>query len=158
MKDIKIQAIATVLKNEGQATIVLDEKYRQALLGLAGFSHLQMIWWAHEFDEPEMREITVMPAPYKKGPAEMGIFATRSPIRPNLLALSTVQVEAIDFDKGRLTVSGCDAHEGTPVLDLKPYTPSEDRIENPVVPEWCSHWPKSVETTGDFDWASEFNF
>ncbi len=46
----------------------------------------------------------------------------------------------------------------TPVLDIKTYTPSLDRIEAPGVPEWCSHWPKSAEASEHFDWASEFNF
>jgi tRNA (Thr-GGU) A37 N-methylase len=44
------------------------------------------------------------------------------------------------------------------VLDLKPYMPSVDRIEKPKVPNWCSHWPKSYEESGDFDWEAEFNF
>jgi hypothetical protein len=44
------------------------------------------------------------------------------------------------------------------VLDLKPYTPSIDRVESPSVPEWCDHWPKSYEESGGFDWEAEFNF
>ena len=51
-----------------------------------------------------------------------------------------------------------DANDGTPVLDIKPYTPSSDRIEAPGVPEWCSHWPKSLEQSENFDWGNEFNF
>lgn len=51
-----------------------------------------------------------------------------------------------------------DAFDGSYVIDLKPYTPSIDRIENAKVPQWCSHWPKSYEESGNFDWESEFNF
>lgn len=51
-----------------------------------------------------------------------------------------------------------DADNGTPVLDIKPYTPSYDRVENPLVPAWCSRWPKNTETSGDFDWDEVFNF
>ncbi len=43
-------------------------------------------------------------------------------------------------------------------LDLKPYTPSIDRVENPKTPDWCSHWPKSYEESESFDWGAEFNF
>ena len=51
-----------------------------------------------------------------------------------------------------------DAENGTPVLDVKPYTPSLDRVERPDVPGWCAHWPKSAEASGDFDWEKVFNF
>jgi len=46
----------------------------------------------------------------------------------------------------------------SPVLDIKPYIPSLDRVENPIVPDWYEHWPKSCEESGDFDWESGFNF
>lgn len=45
-----------------------------------------------------------------------------------------------------------DAEDGTPVIDIKPYTPSFDRVESPIVPDWCASWPKDVETSGDFGW------
>jgi len=51
-----------------------------------------------------------------------------------------------------------DAFTGTPILDIKPYIPSADKVENPKVPSWCEHWPKNYETSGDFDWKKEFNF
>ena len=43
------------------------------------------------------------------------------------------------------------------ILDLKPYTPSVDRVEKPSIPEWSSHWPLCCEESGDFDWENEFN-
>lgn len=53
----------------------------------------------------------------------------------------------------------CDNDESRNVLQVKkPYTPSVDRIQNPKVPEWCSHWPMSYEKSGDFDWEHEFLF
>lgn len=51
-----------------------------------------------------------------------------------------------------------DAFPESPLLDLKPYAPSVDRVESPSVPEWCVHWPRSYEESGDFDWEAEFNF
>ena len=54
---------------------------------------------------------------------------------------------------------GCDNESDRNVLlEEKPYVPSVDRIENPCVPDWCNHWPKSYEESGRFDWKSEFNF
>jgi tRNA (Thr-GGU) A37 N-methylase len=88
----------------------------------------------------------------------MGIFATRSPVRPNPIALTAVQAIEIDYEKGVIHIAWIDANDGSPVLDIKPYTPSLDRIEAPGVPEWCSHWPKSVEESGHFDWENEFIF
>jgi len=61
-------------------------------------------------------------------------------------------------DNGIVGLYYVDAFDGTQVIDLKPYTPSIDRIENPGTPKWCSHWPKSYDESGDFDWDAEFNF
>lgn len=88
----------------------------------------------------------------------MGIFATRSPIRPNPIALSTVEIIHIDYQKGLIQIAYIDANDTTPVLDIKPYTPSLDRVETPGVPEWCCHWPKSLEQSASFAWEEEFNF
>ncbi|MNE61354.1 putative tRNA (adenine(37)-N6)-methyltransferase [compost metagenome] len=97
-------------------------------------------------------------APYKSSPPKMGIFATRSPIRPNPVAMSVVQIIDIDAEQGIIQIPYIDANNGTPVIDLKPYTPSLDRVESPSVPNWCKHWPKSIEESGRFNWESEFNF
>lgn len=88
----------------------------------------------------------------------MGIFATRSPIRPNPIALTAVEILHNDYEKGVIQIAYIDANDGSPVLDIKPYTPSLDRIEDPKVPAWCAHWPKSLEKSGSFAWEKEFNF
>jgi len=82
----------------------------------------------------------------------------RSPERPNPIAVSNADVAYVDVENGIVGLYHTDAFDGTVVLDLKPYTPSIDRIENPKVPDWQSHWPKSCEQSGDFDWEAEFNF
>ncbi len=92
---------------------------------------------------------------HKNSPEVLGTFATRSPMRPNPIALDCVQVTYIDHENAVIGLAYIEAFDGSPVLDIKPYTPSLDRVENPVVPEWCSHWPKSYEESGDFDWESE---
>ena len=124
---------------EGPAQLRIDPAYRDGLRGLEGFGHAVVTWWAR-LDH------------------DLGIFATRSPLRPNPLALTVIELAAVDADVGLVETPYLDAADGTPVLDLKPYTPSIDRIEHPIVPAWCAHWPESAEASADFDWPSEFRF
>ena len=63
-----------------------------------------------------------------------------------------------DYMSGLIQIAYIDANDKTPILDIKPYTPSLDRVENPQVPDWCSHWPHSLEESASFAWESEFNF
>ena len=158
MKNFEIGSIGKINVNENGMSVELEQKYIPALMALDGFSHLNIIWWFSDFDKPEMRNILEAPKPYKKSPDVMGIFATRSPVRPNPIALSTVQVIGIDHKRGIIKIAYIDANDGTPLLDIKPYTPSMDRVENPRVPKWCGHWPVSLEQSADFDWGNEFNF
>lgn len=158
MQNFQVNPIGKINVNEKGMFIELEPKYIPAMQALDGFSHLSVIWWFSDFDNAEMRNILETPQPYKNAPAVMGIFATRSPIRPNPIALTAVQIIEIDHKKGIIQIAWIDANDGTPVLDIKPYTPSADRIEAPGVPEWCSHWPKSLEESENFDWENEFNF
>jgi len=158
MQNYQVNPIGKIHVNEKGMFIELEPKFIPALQALDGFSHLSVIWWFSDFDNAEMRNILEMPQPYKNAPAVMGIFATRSPVRPNPIALTSVQVVQIDHKKGIIQITWIDANDGTPVIDIKPYTPSSDRIEIPGVPEWCSHWPKSLEQSENFDWGNEFNF
>lgn len=112
-----------------KATVVFEPEYRNpdALRGLEGFSHIWLIW---EFSE-SVREgwsPTVRP-PRLGGNARMGVFATRSPFRPNPIGLSSVRLEGIvrHPELGPvLSVSGADLMDGTPILDIKPYLPYGD--------------------------------
>lgn len=158
MQNFHVKPIGKTIVNEEGMFIELQKEYIPGLQALDGFSHLSIIWWFSDFDSEECRGILEAPQPYKKAPEVMGIFATRSPIRPNPLALTAVPVIGIDYEKGIIHIAYTDANDGTPVLDIKPYTPSADRVETPGVPEWCAHWPMSLETSEDFDWENEFNF
>lgn len=158
MKQGYVKPIGTIRVQGEEIFIELEEAYREGLEGLNGFSHINVFWWFSEFDNKAARKVLSGPQPYKQAPAVMGVFATRSPIRPNPIALTPVSVLEIDDQKGIIKIPYIDANDGTPVLDIKPYTPSLDRVQNPLVPHWCEHWPKSVEASGDFDWAAEFNF
>lgn len=110
-----------------RAKIVFESAYRvaEALRGLEGFSHIWLIW---EFSESQGWNPTVRP-PRLGGNVRMGVFATRSPFRPNPIGLSCVRLESIEDDgtDGRvLLVSGADLMDGTPIYDIKPYLPGVD--------------------------------
>lgn len=148
-----------VLVNTGAEThIALDKSFLPALEGLEGFGYIQVLWWFSHCDNSSSRSKLTEKSPYTHGPATLGTFATRSPERPNPLALSCAQVTYIDRENAVISLAYIDADHASPVLDIKPYIPSLDRVEDPVVPSWCSHWPKSCEASAGFDWESEFNF
>jgi len=107
-----------------QARIVFEPEYRNpdSLRGLDGFSHLWLIW---EFSANRKAgwQPTVRP-PRLGGNEHMGVFATRSPFRPNPLGLSCVKLEHIDYDDKEgpvIYVTGADLMDGTPIYDIKPY-------------------------------------
>ena len=112
-----------------EATIVFEPPYRNAdaLRGLEGFSHLWLVW---VFDQAIRKDWspTVRP-PRLGGNARMGVFATRSPFRPNPIALSAVKLDHVELtaDLGPVIhIRGADLMDGTPILDIKPYIPYAD--------------------------------
>ncbi|TGE35785.1 S-adenosylmethionine-dependent methyltransferase [Desulfosporosinus fructosivorans] len=158
MKQFAVNPIGKIETSEAGMLIEVTTQYIPALKELDGFSHVNVLWWFDGNDNNESRSVLEVPAPYKKSPLSMGIFATRSPFRPNPIALTVAQILYIDHAKGTIAIAYIDANEGSPVIDLKPYTPSLDRVEAPRVPEWCGHWPKSLEDSGSFNWENEFNY
>jgi len=140
---------------QGYCLEILPE-YRQALLELNAFSHIQVMFWFHFADNTEARKILKAEKPYKNAPDEIGVFATRSPVRPNPIALTVAQILSVDIEQGIVNLAYTDADDETPVLDIKPYHPATDRVKDVQVPEWCSHWPKWYEDNATFDWQNEF--
>jgi Uncharacterized conserved protein len=119
MQKLEVKAIEKIDISQSDMFIELEPECIPALQGLDGFSHLNIIWWFSNFDNEESRKVLKTPQPYKKAPEIMGIFATISPIRPNPIALTTVQVIAVDYDKGIIQIAYVDAEDGSPVLDIK---------------------------------------
>ena len=112
-----------------QATVVFAPEFRipEALRGIEGFSHLWLIW---EFSQAKRAgwSPTVRP-PRLGGNARLGVFATRSPFRPNPIGLSCVKLERVEPstpDGPLIHVSGADLMDGTPIFDIKPYVPYAD--------------------------------
>lgn len=107
-----------------RAAVVFEPEYRrpEALRGIEGFSHLWLIWGFHRAERSGWSP-TVRP-PRLGGNERVGVFATRSPFRPNPIGLSCVRLEAVEYGGAEgpvLIVSGADMMDGTPVYDIKPY-------------------------------------
>ena len=112
-----------------QGTIVFSPEYRNAdaIRGLTDFSHLWLVWGFSKAKKDHW-SATVRP-PRLGGKVRMGIFATRSPFRPNPIGLSSVKLESVTMDEKLgpiITVSGIDMLDGTPIYDIKPYIPYAD--------------------------------
>lgn len=115
--------------DELDACVVFEPEYRNAdaLRGLEGFSHIWLIWQFSEAVRSDWSP-TVRP-PRLGGNVRMGVFATRSPFRPNALGLSCVRLLGIEHTRDRgtvLRVAGADLMNGTPIYDIKPYIPYAD--------------------------------
>ena len=114
-----------------EGRIVFEPAYRdpEALRGIEGFSHLWLIWQFSEAVRPEGDWSPTVRPPRLGGNARMGVFATRSPFRPNALGLSCVRLLAVERDPELgmvLRVGGADLMDGTPIYDVKPYVPYAD--------------------------------
>ena len=117
------------LSGEMKSRIVFEPEYRnpEALRGIEGYSHLWLIW-QFSLVETDKWSPTVRP-PRLGGNKRVGVFATRSPFRPNPLGLSSVKLESIEITKNEgtvLIVSGADLLDGTPIYDIKPYIAYSD--------------------------------
>jgi len=132
----ELNPIGRVDKKEGAPVfLVIEPQHWDAALRIELFSHLHVIWWADGFDNPEGRS-HLKDIPPVEGAEISGVFASRSPARPNLLCLSIVKLEGVDSESNRLIVDQISANDETPILDIKPYLPSSDRVDNAKVPEW----------------------
>jgi len=118
------------LVSEAEATLELLPPYNKpdALQGLEGYSHLWVSFVFHQSIGTPWRPM-VRP-PRLGGNKKVGVFATRSPIRPNPMGLSVVELTEVDHKACRLHLKGIDLLDGTPVLDIKPYLPYVDAIAN----------------------------
>ena len=114
--------------------VVMAEKYsvREAFRGIEDYSHLWLLW---EFDRAQQDDWrpTVRP-PRLGGNTRLGVFATRSPFRPNRIGLTVVRLIRMEEENGRITlvVSGADLMDGTPIVDIKPYLPYVDSVPDAV--------------------------
>jgi len=135
----KLTPVGKVEVKDGAAAVRIFEKYAPALKGLEEWSHVNVLYWFDKNDTPQRRAtLQVHPRGDRTKPIT-GVFACRSPMRPNLLALTVCKIVAIEGAVVRL--DKIDALDGTPVLDLKPFIPPDAPSQGIRVPDWARGGP-----------------
>ena len=130
---VKTKAVGKEVRDRSNVSkIILRQDLAEALDGIEDFSHLFVIFWMHEIPKEERRTMKVHPRGRMDMPL-LGIFATRTPHRPNPIGLTLV--ELLKVEGNVVTVRGLDAFDGTPILDIKPFDYWE-MVEDARVPEW----------------------
>jgi tRNA-Thr(GGU) m(6)t(6)A37 methyltransferase TsaA len=126
---------------EQEAKVHIFPEFCAGLKGIEGFSHLIILYWIHLRDNEEERQtLLVFPRRHAVN-VETGVWACRSPSRPNPIGLCVVKL--LKIEECLLTVKNLDALEGSPIIDIKPYIPRADSIPNAQVPEWTLQGPKT---------------
>ena len=113
----------------GRVVFTPEFRSREAVRGLEEFSHIWLLWQFSQAVRPEASFSPTVRPPRLGGNARVGVFASRSPFRPNSIGLSCVEQAGVDFDDPEgpvLLVKGADLMDGTPILDVKPYIPYAD--------------------------------
>ena len=125
--------------SETEARVRIFPEFCEGLREIDRFSHLIVLYWIHLRDkEDERRTLHVFPRRHAVN-VEVGVFACRSPSRPNPIGLCVVELAKVGACN--LTVKGLDALEGSPIIDIKPYIPRADSVPNARVPDWTSRGP-----------------
>ena len=136
LMEYRVKPIGHIEKSDSEVKIVIDAEFRDGLVHLDLFSHAIVLWWIHGRDSPEDRARLLANPPRGKGDEASGVFACRSPFRPNPIGLSIVEVDGVDIEDGVVQLDQIDANDSTPVLDIKPYLPSSDKVDRSRVAPW----------------------
>lgn len=142
MEEIKIKPIGLVKNNIKEhrfgdfaneaSEIIVDKKFTEALDGIDDYSHVIIVYWMDRVKEYVLKH---QPQGNPNVPI-VGIFACRCPQRPNPIAITTVKL--LEHTGNKIIVRGLDVLDGTPVIDIKPYWPKYDKVENGKIPNWVS--------------------
>ena len=142
MEEIKIKPIGFVKNNIKEprfgdfaneiSEIIVDEKFTEALDGIDDYSHVIIVYW---MDKVKDYVIKHQPQGNPNVPI-VGIFACRCPRRPNPIAITTVKL--VGHKENKIIVKGLDVIDGTPVIDIKPYWPQYDKVEDGKIPDWVN--------------------
>lgn len=144
---LRMTPIGTVIRDDHGAGVELAPEFREGLLELDAFSHVVILWWADRLDDPDLRRTLVVPLPYAEG-REAGVFACRAPVRPNPVMTTVCALTGVDAATGVVRVGDIDAFAGTPVIDVKPYYGTTDRVRAPRIPGYLVGWPEWLPEEG----------
>ncbi len=141
MLNYTIYPIGTIEKSSEKTVLRIYDKYLEGLSKIEEFSHLICYFWFDRNDTVEGRSrLKVHPRKDPDIPLH-GVFATRSPLRPNLIGMSICRI--ISIRDGMIEVDRTDALHDTPIIDIKPYIPKSDAVPDAGVPNWIHKpWPK----------------
>jgi tRNA-Thr(GGU) m(6)t(6)A37 methyltransferase TsaA len=129
-----MRPVGVVRKDRQSIRIEIEKEFQDALLGLDGFSHILVLYWFHRNDTPETRRtLQVHPRKDASNPL-MGVFATHSPARPNLIGVTRCRI--LDITDGTIRVDEIDAFDGSPVIDIKCYIPEAEPLADVRLPDW----------------------
>ena len=139
VSNFMVQAVGTIRKIKEKTFIEIFPEYEEGLQGLEQFSHVLLLFWFDRNDTAEdRRTLKVHPRGNPANPLT-GVFATRSPVRPNLIGIAACRL--IGVDGNVIQVDEIDAFDGTPILDLKPCISSEDLAVDLRIAEWVEKAP-----------------
>ncbi|WP_086350877.1 excinuclease ABC subunit UvrA [Candidatus Enterococcus clewellii] len=144
---LQLASAGQIRKKQGRY-FLYPEDFDSFLASISGSEYVKVLWWFSRFDKKEYRRSLQGEPPYENAPRS-GVLATRSPVRPNPIALTVVQILAIDYEEQSIEVIGLDCFDRTPFIDIRSYIPSVDVVSDYKVPSWLTHWPeyKELETT-----------
>ena len=130
---VQTTAVGDEVKDKNRTSqIIINNELTEALNGVDGFSHLFVLFWLNQIPNEKRQIMKVHPRGRKDMPL-LGVFATRTMLRPNPIGLTLV--ELIKVENNVLTVRGLDAYNGTPVLDIKPFD-TWDTAKTAKMPQW----------------------
>jgi tRNA-Thr(GGU) m(6)t(6)A37 methyltransferase TsaA len=132
--NIILEPIGRVRRSGDRAWLDIESAYADAMLGLEGFSHIHVYFWFHENDTDEGRHmLQVNP---RRDPANpvTGVFATHSPLRPNLIGMTRCRI--VSIQELSIEVADLDARDGSPLLDIKCYIPDPVPAGELRLPSW----------------------
>jgi len=135
----KVVSVGVVESVNELSRIRVFSEFCDGIYRLKDFSHVIILYWFHKRDNKDERHVLRVVPKRHQARQEVGVFASRSPSRPNPIGLCVVKL--VKVEGCVLTVGGLDALEGSPIIDIKPYLPRADFVPDVRVPEWTSHGP-----------------
>ena len=139
MKEGKLKFIGLVVDAGESSKVKVFPEFCAGLQRLNDFSHVIILYWFHLRDNEKERSVLEVTPKKHQGAPQVGVFASRSPSRPNPIGLCVT--ELVEMEECTLTVKGLDALQNSPIIDIKPYLPRADRIPKVRVPKWTSKGP-----------------
>ena len=134
----EIESIGWIRNVNGRCYLQLEE------MPEVKSGYVKVFWWFHKFDSEKYRRITECNPPYENAP-RTGVFATRSPVRPNPIAMTVTKITEVDLKQKRIYLNKIESFDKTPCIGVSQYVWEEDCISECAVPRWLAHWPKSFD-------------